>query len=127
MGASEHQLKRYIIYTCKKCGWQTAVLKEWGDLKPTWCLGKKGKCKVHFPTNKYENLLTKKPLSDHEIHEKLQKAAVERNEAAKALKASSLAPKEVEIDEFVQDLTQESENERQTNRQSRKKRKKSES
>lgn len=40
----EHQLKRYIVYTCKKCGWQTAILAQWADLKPKKCQNRKCNC-----------------------------------------------------------------------------------
>ena len=40
----EHQLNRYIVYTCNKCGWQTAVLAQWADLKPKKCPNKKCNC-----------------------------------------------------------------------------------
>lgn len=40
----EHQLQRYIVYSCKKCGWQTAVLAQWADLKPKKCPNKKCNC-----------------------------------------------------------------------------------
>lgn len=39
-----HQLKRYIVYTCKKCNWQTAILAQWADLKPKKCPNKKCNC-----------------------------------------------------------------------------------
>ena len=39
--SNEHQLSRYIIYTCKKCNWQTAIISNWGDLKPKRCGGRK--------------------------------------------------------------------------------------
>lgn len=42
----EHQLRRYIIYTCKKCGWQTAIVAQWADLKPKKC--KNSKCGCFF-------------------------------------------------------------------------------
>lgn len=40
----EHQLQRYVVYSCKKCGWQTAVLAQWADLKPKKCPNKKCGC-----------------------------------------------------------------------------------
>jgi hypothetical protein len=40
----EHQLKRYIVYTCKKCNWQTAILAQWADLKPKKCQNRKCNC-----------------------------------------------------------------------------------
>lgn len=40
----EHQLRRYIVYTCKKCNWQTAILAQWADLKPKKCPNSKCGC-----------------------------------------------------------------------------------
>jgi len=39
-----HQLRRYIVYTCKKCNWQTAILAQWADLKPKKCPNSKCNC-----------------------------------------------------------------------------------
>jgi len=39
-----HQLNRYIVYTCKKCEWQTAILATWPDLKPKSCQNSKCRC-----------------------------------------------------------------------------------
>lgn len=35
-----------IKYTCKKCGWETHIREEWGDLKPKRCMNKK--CNTSF-------------------------------------------------------------------------------
>lgn len=40
----------YIKYTCKKCGWQTRILKEWSDLKPKRCMNRK--CNTSFVKDK---------------------------------------------------------------------------
>lgn len=40
----EHHLSRYIVYTCKKCNWQTAIVEQWADLKPKKCMNKKCGC-----------------------------------------------------------------------------------
>lgn len=35
-----------IKYTCKKCGWETQIREEWGDLRPKRCMNKK--CNTSF-------------------------------------------------------------------------------
>ena len=40
----EHQLQRYIVYSCKECDWQAAVLAQWADIKPKRCGNKKCQC-----------------------------------------------------------------------------------
>lgn len=44
-----HQLHRYIVYTCNNCGWQTAIVSQWADLKPKRCRGHK--CTTNFSAN----------------------------------------------------------------------------
>ena len=47
-----------IKYTCKNCGWQTHIIKEWADLKPKRCMNKK--CNTSFRKTP-ENLITEMP------------------------------------------------------------------
>lgn len=49
----------YIKYTCKNCGWQTRILKEWADLKPPRCMNKK--CNTSFRKNP-ESLIVEHPV-----------------------------------------------------------------
>jgi len=35
-----------IKYTCKNCGWTTAIREEWADLRPKRCMNKK--CNTSF-------------------------------------------------------------------------------
>ena len=60
----EHQLKHYIKYTCKKCGWQTAIIGLWKDLKPKVCANRK--CKTSFLREPSELLIEapSQPLDD---------------------------------------------------------------
>jgi hypothetical protein len=38
-----------IKYTCKNCGWETAIWEEWADLKPKRCMNRK--CNTSFILN----------------------------------------------------------------------------
>lgn len=66
----EHQLQRYIVYTCKKCKWQTAIVDQWADLKPKKCMNKK--CGCYF-LKEPDMLDIKKPESKKKDSKKVSK------------------------------------------------------
>jgi len=47
-----------IKYTCKECGWETAIREEWGDLRPKRCMNKKCNCSFQ---KKPDSLLITRP------------------------------------------------------------------
>ncbi len=47
-----------IKYTCKKCGWETQIREEWGDLRPKRCMNKK--CNQSFQADP-SSLITVRP------------------------------------------------------------------
>jgi hypothetical protein len=56
-----------IKYTCKNCGWTTAIREEWADLKPKRCMNKK--CNTSFQKSP-EALVVELPEKIEESSEK---------------------------------------------------------
>lgn len=86
----EHQLRRYIVYTCKKCNWQTAILAEWADLKPKRCPNKKCNCFFLKEPDQLDVKLPKNPPK------KKAPSAVRKKTKTTAKKKSSTKKKEID-------------------------------
>lgn len=56
-----------IKYTCKNCGWTTAIREEWSDLKPKRCMNKK--CNTSFNKSP-DSLVVELPQKLEEILDK---------------------------------------------------------
>lgn len=56
-----------IKYTCKNCGWTTAIREEWSDLKPKRCMNRK--CNTSFQKSP-DSLLVELPEKIEEVVEK---------------------------------------------------------
>ena len=52
---------RWIYYKCKDCGWMTRIVKQWADLKPSKCMGKKCNARFDKDPSKLEIMLPKEP------------------------------------------------------------------
>lgn len=67
-----------IKYTCKNCGWTTAIREEWADLKPKRCMNKK--CNTSFQKFKEALIVEVPSKQEAPVAEKKTRSRKNKNE-----------------------------------------------